>query len=155
MDALTRWRPMRELETLQQRMDDMFERLTGQFFGPSWRERPRREAEAWTPAIECHVANGNLVVKADLPGIEPKDVTIAAVGNQLTIAGERKRDKKGEGKEYFYDEMAYGKFTRTLTLPEGVDADKVKADYKNGVLAITVPAPKQLVSKKIPIEIQQ
>ncbi|HEV8715938.1 MAG TPA: Hsp20/alpha crystallin family protein [Candidatus Binatia bacterium] len=155
MDALTPWRPMRELETLRQRMDDMFGRLTREFFGPGWRERPRGEAEAWTPAIECQIANGNLVVKADLPGIDPKEVTISAVGNQLTIEGERKRDKKAEGKEYFYDEMPYGKFTRTLTLPEGVDADKVKADYKNGVLEITVPAPKQLVSKKIPIEIQQ
>lgn len=152
MDALTRWKPMRELETLRQRMDDMFGQLTREFFGPGWRERPRGEAEAWTPAIECRVANGNVVVKADLPGIEPKEVAISAVGNQLTIEGERKRDEKG--KEYFYDEMPYGKFSRTLTLPEGVDANKAKADYTNGVLEITVPAPKQLVSKKIPIEIQ-
>ncbi len=72
-----------------------------------------------------------------------------------TDAGERKRDKKAEKKEYFYDEMPYGKFSRTLTLPEGVDADKVKADYKNGVWEITVPAPKQLISKKIPIEVQK
>jgi HSP20 family protein len=154
MDALTPWRPMRELETIRQRMDDMFGRLTREFFGPGWRERPSGEAAAWTPAIECQVANGNLVVKADLPGIDPKDVTISAVGNQLTIEGERKRDTKGEGKEYVYDEMPYGKFSRTLMLPEGVEADKVKADYKNGVLEITVPAPKQLVSKKIPIEVQ-
>ncbi len=155
MDALTPWRPMRELETLSRRMDDMFGRLTRDFFGPGWRERPRGEAEAWTPPIECHVENGTLVVKADLPGIDPKEVTISALGTQLTIEGERKRDQKAEKKEYFYDEMPYGKFSRTLTLPEGVDADKVKADYKNGVLEITVPAPKQLVSKKIPIEIQQ
>jgi len=155
MDALTPWRPMRELATIRQRMDDMFDRLTGEFFGPSWWKQPRREAEAWAPAIECQVANGNLVVKADLPGIDPKEVTISAVGNQLTIEGERKRDTKGEEKEYFYDEMPYGKFSRTLTLPEGVDADKVKADYKNGVLEITVPAPKQLISKRIPIEIQK
>lgn len=152
MDALTRWKPMRELETLRQRMDDMFGQLTREFFGPSGREHPRGEAAAWTPAIECQVAKGNLVVKADLPGIEPKDVTISALGNQLTIAGERKRDEKG--KEYFYDERPYGKFSRTLTLPEGIAADQVKADYKNGVLEITVPAPKQLVSTKIPIEIQ-
>jgi HSP20 family protein len=145
---------MRELDTIRQRMDDMFERLTGDFFGRSWRQRPRGEAEAWTPAFECYVANGNLIVKADLPGIDPKEVTISAVGNQLTIEGERKREQ-GEGKEYFYDEMSYGKFSRTLALPAGIDADKIKADYKNGVLEITVPAPQQLVSKKIPIEIQK
>jgi HSP20 family protein len=155
MNELTPWRPRRELETIRQRMDDMFERLTREFFGREWRERPRREAEAWTPVVECHVANSNLVVKADLPGIDPKEVTISALGNQLTIEGERKRDKKGKEKEYLYDEMPYGKFSRTLALPEGVDADKVKADYKNGVLAITVPAPKQLISKKISIEVQK
>jgi HSP20 family protein len=145
---------MGELDTLRQRMDEMFERLTRDFFGPGWQERSGREVAAWTPVMECKIANGNLIVKADLPGIDPKEVTISAVGNQLTLEGERKREK-GEKKEYFYDEMPYGKFSRTLTLPEGMDADKVKADCKNGVLEITVPAPKQLVSKKIPIEIQK
>ena len=61
----------------------MFGRLTREFFGPAWRERPSGEAEAWTPAIECQIANGNLVVKADLPDIDPKDVTISAVGHLL------------------------------------------------------------------------
>jgi HSP20 family protein len=137
-------------------MDDMFDRLTREFFGPERWERPREQAEGWAPAIESHIENGNLVVKADLPGIDPKEVTISALGNQLTIAGERKREKKeGEEKEYLYHELPYGKFSRTLVLPDGVDADKIKADYKNGVLEITVPAPKQLISKKIPIEVQK
>jgi HSP20 family protein len=154
MDALTPWRPLRELETIQRRMDDMFGRLTRQFFGRGWQERPGGDAEAWTPAIECHIENGNLIVKADLPGIDPKEVTISVLGNQLTIEGERKQGKK-EDKEYFYHELPYGKFSRRLTLPEGIDADKVKTSYQNGVLEITVPAPKQLISKKIPIEVQK
>jgi HSP20 family protein len=66
--------------------------------------------------------------------------------------GERKREEKKEEKEYVYQEVAYGKFSRAMTLPEGVDADKVKASYKNGVLEITMPAPKQIASKKIQIE---
>ena len=152
MDTLTPWRPRRELETLQRRMDDMCNRLTRQLFGPGWWERPRGEAEAWEPAIECHIKNGNLIVKADLPGIDPKDVTISVLGNRLTIEGSRTREKE-EDKGYFYHELPYGKFSRTITLPEGIDADKVKTTYQNGVLAITVPAPKQLVSKKIPIEV--
>jgi HSP20 family protein len=146
---------MRELETIRGRMDDMFDRLTREFFGPGWWDRPRESVEAWAPAIESHIENGNLVVKADLPGINPKEVTISALGTQLTIAGERKQEKKEEEKEYLYHELPYGKFTRTLVLPDGVDADKIKADYKNGVLEITVPAPKQLISKKIPIEVQK
>jgi HSP20 family protein len=140
---------------MSRRMDDMFDRLTREFFGPGWLERPRLEAEAWTPAIEGHVENGTLVVKVDLPGIDPKEVTISVVGNQVTIEGERKRAKKEEKEAYLYQELPYGKFSRTLTLPESVDADKVKADYKQGVLEITVPAPRQLVSKKIPIDVQK
>ena len=77
------------------------------------------------------------------------------VGNQLTIEGERKREEKKEEKDYFYQEVAYGKFSRSLTLPEGVDADKVKATFKNGVLEITMTAPKQTATKKIHIEAQK
>ena len=152
MSALIPWRPMRELENIQQRMDEMLDRLTGRFFSPEGRERSVWGAEMWAPSIESHLENGNLVVKADLPGIDPKEVSISVTGNQLTIEGERKQEKKEEKKDYFYRELAYGKFSRTMTLPQGVDADKVKANYKNGVLEITMPAPKELTSKKIQIE---
>ena len=77
------------------------------------------------------------------------------MGNQLTIEGERKHEEKKEEKDYFYRELAYGKFSRSLALPEGVEADKVKATFKNGVLEITMPAPKQLAAKKIQIEAQK
>ena len=154
MKALTPWKPKGELDTLSRGMEEMFDRLTQEFFGPGWRERPRPEAMEWEPAIECHLDNGNLIVKADLPGIEAKDVNISVLGNELTIAGERKREKKEESR-YFYEELPYGKFVRKLTLPEGMDADKIKTAYKNGMLEITMPAPKQFVSKKIPIEVQK
>lgn len=153
MAALTPWKPMRELEDVRRRMDDLFADLSGRFFGPGERERSfRGDLEGWTPVLESHVDKDTLVVKADLPGIDPKEVSISVTGNQLTIAGERKREEKKEEKDYFYREVAYGKFSRTMTLPEGVDAEKVKANYKNGVLEVTMPAPKQLASKKIQIE---
>jgi len=90
-----------------------------------------------------------VIVKADLPGIDPKEVSISVLGNQLTIAGERKREETKEKKNYFYQEVTYGKFSRTIPLPDEVDAGKAKANYKNGVLEITLPAPKQLGSKKM------
>ena len=77
------------------------------------------------------------------------------VGNQLTIEGERKHEEKKEEKDYFYQELSYGKFSRSMTVPEGVDADKVKAIFKNGVLEVTMPAPKQLAAKRIQIEAQK
>ena len=155
MAALTPWKPMRELEKLQRGMEEMFDRLSGRFFGKEERERSIWGTEGWAPAIESHVDKGNLIVKADLPGIDPKEVSISVMGNQLTIEGERKREEKKEEKDYFYREVEYGKFSRTVPLPEGVETDKVKANYKNGVLEITMPAPKQLESKKVQIEVQK
>jgi HSP20 family protein len=144
---------MGELDPLSRRMDEMFNRLTREFFGSGRRERPREEAAVWEPAIECHLDNGNLIVKADLPGIDAKDVNISVLGNELTIAGERKREEE-EG-QYFYEELPYGKFVRKMRLPDGIDADKIKTAYKNGMLEITMPAPAQLITKKIPIEVQK
>jgi HSP20 family protein len=133
-------------------MEDMFARLTESFFGPG--EHFPWGGEGWMPAIESHIENDNLIVKADLPGVDPKDVSISVLGNQLKIEGERKQEKKKEEKDYLYQELAYGKFSRTMPLPEGVDAEKIKANYKNGVLEITMPAPKQLAGKKIQIEVK-
>ena len=155
MKSLTPWRPMRELETLQHKMEDMFERLSDRFRAPSEPHRSPWGEEGWAPLIESRVENGNIIVHADLPGIEAKDVSISVLGNQLTIEGERKQEEKKEEKDYFYRELSYGKFSRTMTLPEGIDANQVKASYKNGVLEITVPAPKQLESKKIQVEAQK
>ncbi|MBM4256719.1 MAG: Hsp20/alpha crystallin family protein [Deltaproteobacteria bacterium] len=154
MASLTPWRPMRELESLQQRMDHLFDRFSDRWFGG---DRPRSVwgSDEWAPAIESHVENGNLIVKADLPGVDAKDVTVSVVGNQLTIEGERKHEEKQEEKDYFYRELSYGKFSRTMTVPDGVDPDKVKASFKNGVLEVTMPAPKQMAAKKIQIEAQK
>lgn len=154
MRALIPWKSTRELETISRRMDDMFDRLTQDFFGPGWWERPREETTGWEPVIECHVENGNLIIRVDLPGVDAKDVNISVLGNQLTIEGERKQEKKEKEIDYLYRELPYGKFMRKTALPDGVDVEKIKTAYKNGVLEITMPAPKQLVSKKIPIEVQ-
>lgn len=152
MAALVPWRPMRALERIERDMDEMFERLSGRF--PSWWEPERTvwQTERWAPAIESHVEDGNLIVKADLPGIDPKEVSISVLGNQLTIEGERKQEKKEEKGDYFYRELAYGKFSRTMNLPAGVDTDKIQASCKDGVLQITMPAPKEMAAKRIQIE---
>jgi HSP20 family protein len=154
MKSLTPWRPMRELESLQKRWDDLFESLSERFFGGE-KGRSTWEGETWMPAIESHIDNGTLTVKVDLPGMDPKDVSISILGNQLSIEGERKKEEKKEEKDYYYQEVAYGKFSRRMTLPEGVEADKIKANYKDGVLEITMPAPKQVAAKKVQIEVQK
>lgn len=159
MRSLIPWRRTGKLQRGERGMEAMMKNLFDDFdrFGERWlmpweRERPLWRTEAWGPAIESRVENGNLIVKADLPGIDPKEVSISVTGNQLTIEGERKQEKKEEKKDYFYQELAYGKFSRTTTLPDGVDADKIKASYKDGVLQITMPAPKELTPKRIQVE---
>ena len=152
MTSLVPWQPMRELERLERRMEDMFGRFFGERRLSVGEKQPLWQSEGRMPAIESRVENGNVIVKADLPGVDPKDVSISITGNQLTITGERKHEEKKEEKDYVYQEVQYGKFARTLTLPEGIDADKVKANYKDGVLQITMPAPKALAAKKIQIE---
>jgi len=156
MKSLTPWRPRRELERMEHRMRDLFDRFRDEGFFGAWDwDRPFRKMEGWEPAIESHVENGNLVVKADLPGIDPKEISISVTGNQLTIEGERKEEEKKEEKDYVYRELSYGKFSRTMELPAGVEADKVKAEYKDGVLKVTMPAPKEIAAKKIQIEAQK
>ena len=152
MSALTRWRPWREMVSGEHRMEDWFDRFGERFFGPREHERSTWDNGGWYPALESRTDNGNLIVKADLPGIDPKDVSISMTGNQLRIEGERKHEEKHEEKDYFHQELTYGKFTRTMTLPAEVDAEQVKARYKDGVLEITMPAPKELSAKKIAIE---
>lgn len=155
MAALVPWRPMRELERFERRMEDLFDRFFGERFPSLWdAERAFWRGEEWMPAVESQVENGELVVKADLPGIDPKDVTISVTGNQLTLEGERKREEKEERKNFFYRELQYGKFSRTMTLPTGVETDKIKATYKDGVLSIRMPAPKELAPKRVQIEVK-
>jgi HSP20 family protein len=141
---------------MEHQMRDLFDRFRDEGFFGAWDwDRPFRKMEGWEPAIESHVENGNLVVKADLPGIDPKEISISVTGNQLTIEGERKEEEKKEEKDYVYRELSYGKFSRTMELPAGVDADKVKAEYKDGVLKVMMPAPKEIAAKKIQIEAQK
>lgn len=151
MRAVAPWRSRRELDPMWRRMENLFERFFDErVFEPE--ERGLWSAETWAPSVESHIENGNLKVKADLPGIDPQDISISVLGNQLKIEGERKQEAQKEEKDYFYQELAYGKFARTLPLPQGVNADQVKAQYKDGVLEITMPAPKELTAKKIQIE---
>ena len=152
MNALTRSRPWRELVALEHRMEDWFDRFGERFSGPREHERSIWDNGAWYPALESRIDKGNIIVKVDLPGIDPKEVSVSVTGNQLRIEGERKHEEKHEEKDYFYQELAYGTFVRTLPLPAEVDADQVKARYKKGVLEITMPAPKELTAKKIAIE---
>jgi HSP20 family protein len=107
--------------------------------------------EGWVPRIETYRKDHEYVARIDLPGVDPKDVQVQVEGNVLSITGERKREEKGTD----YQETFYGKFERAITLPHGVESDKIAAHYEHGVLEVRVPLPAQLVGRKIPVEIGQ
>ncbi|MBI2963141.1 MAG: Hsp20/alpha crystallin family protein [Deltaproteobacteria bacterium] len=141
------WQPFRELEEWHRSIDDLF----GHFMGKMPFEGT---AFAGGPPLESLLKNGNLVVRVDLPGVDPKEIDISVAGDQLTVKGERKHKEEAKEGEYTRREIAYGSFERSMTLPKGVDADKIKASFDKGVLEITMPAPKELAPKKVSVQIE-
>jgi HSP20 family protein len=139
---LIRWNPTEELSSWHRDIDDLF----GRFFG-----RPERSVGSWLPRIETYRKDNEYVVRLELPGVDPNDVQVQAEGNLLSISGERKSEEKNSD----YEETYYGKFERTVTLPQGVESDKIAAHYQHGVLEIRVPLPAQLAGRKIPVQIEQ
>jgi HSP20 family protein len=148
MRALVPWRPFRELSTLHHDIDDLFTHLFGEeeeWFPARWRPA--------MPTVESFIRNEELVVRADLPGIDPKKVELAVEGNHLVMRGERETKEEHKDKEYLRREVMYGKFERMIALPEGVDTATIKATYHDGVLEVTMKAPKAMVAKKVPITV--
>jgi HSP20 family protein len=139
---LMKWNPSQELSSWHRDIDDLFSR----FF-----ERPEASLGGYVPRIETFLKDNEYVVRLDLPGVDPKDVQVHAEGNVLSISGERKTEEKGQD----YQETSYGKFERTIALPQGVETDKIAARCEHGVLEIRVPVPSQLAGRKIPIQIDQ
>jgi HSP20 family protein len=143
--TITRWDPFEELRTMRHEMD----RLFGRFLGS---EGPSEHTFSWVPRIESYMKDGMLVFKAELPGVDPKDLDVSITDRELVIKGERKYEKDAKEENYVYREINYGSFERSFVLPEGVKTDGLKAKFANGILEITVPAPEIAKSRKIAVE---
>jgi HSP20 family protein len=146
--ALIRWEPVRELGTIQNEMN----RLFNSFFdtptaanGTTFRR--------WIPAMDLVETEDAFVLKADLPGLSEADVNIELDDNVLTISGERKAEHEDRKAGYYRVERSYGSFRRSLTLPEGVDPEAVKATFDKGVLEVVVPKPAQQQPRKVQITV--
>lgn len=107
----------------------------------------------WSPAVDIFETENELVLKADLPDIDPKNVGISLENGTLTLKGERKFESENNGKGFHRIERSYGKFVRAFSLPDTVEGDKVKADYKSGVLTVTLPKKEVAKPRTINIEI--
>ena len=111
----------------------------------------RESSTGIVPKVESYIDNNTLIVQADLPGMDPKDMEVSLEGNCLSIKGQRKMDHEHNAEHSFHHEVSHGSFLRTFTLPERVNTDELKANYTNGVLEVLVPLPETMVPKKIPI----
>ena len=144
--------PAGELTTLQERLNQLF----SQPLAPLWRFAGSPEAaltaSSFVPAVDIYEDEHNIVLTAETPGVDEKDLDIRVENNVLTISGERKMENEEKQDNFHRIERSYGRFTRSFTLPPTVDADNVKAEFNNGVLKITLAKREEAKPKQIKIE---
>jgi HSP20 family protein len=146
MRTLSRWEPFRGAATLQEQIN----RLFGDVFE---RSNEQSSLTAWAPAVDIYETEHELVVKADLPEVDPKDLDIRVENNVLTIRGERKFEKKVNEDNYLRVERAYGSFSRSFSLANTVNAEAIKADYQNGVLTLSIPKREEAKPRQIKVNV--
>jgi HSP20 family protein len=149
--ALVRWEPLREVATLQNEMN----RLFGSFFDTptAGNGAPGGAIRRWIPPMDLVETEDHFVLRADLPGLGEEDVKVELEDRVLTIAGERRAEHEDKGEGYYRLERASGAFSRSLTLPEGVDADGIAARFDKGVLEVRVPKPEQRKPRRVAIQV--
>jgi HSP20 family protein len=146
--ALIRWEPVAELNTIQNEMN----RLFNTFFDPSAPSgRGNGTTRRWLPPMDLVETSDQYVLRADLPGLSDGDVNVQLENNVLTLSGERKAEHQDQQEGYYRLERAFGAFSRSLTLPDGVDPDRVQAHFDRGVLEIRIPKPEQKKPKTVQI----
>jgi HSP20 family protein len=149
MSNIIRWEPAREMMTLREAMDHLFDEAFTHPFGtrPNGSNRPSA-----IPAIDMYQTDDDVVVKAALPGIQPDDVQINVNGDVLSIKGNVKQEEESEGKAWHIREQRWGTFERQILLPNNVIADKAQAEFENGVLTVTLPKADEVRPKTINIK---
>jgi HSP20 family protein len=144
---LMEWKPFREVSRLRREMD----RLWDEFFGPGRRFLRPLEME-WLPAVDLAETADKVEIKAEVPGMDAKDIDISLTGDILTIKGEKKSEREEKKESYHLVERSYGSFSRSLRLPAAVNPDQIEASYKQGVLTITCPKKEEVKPKAIEIK---
>jgi HSP20 family protein len=140
--ALVRWDPGREVDTLQSEVNRIFDT----FFGGN-----DTRARRWVPAMDLVETEDHLVLRADLPGLEKDDVNVEVKDGVLTISGERRAEHEEKSEGFHRVERAFGSFSRSLSLPDGIDAEKVAADFDKGVLEVRIPKPEERKPHRVSI----
>jgi len=146
MRTIARWEPFRGVSTLQEQINRLFHETFE-------RTGEQSSLSAWAPAVDIYENEHELVVKADLPDVDPKDLDIRVENHLLTIRGERKFEKKVNEENYLRVERSYGSFARSFTLANTVNPDAIKADYQHGVLTLSIPKREEAKPKQIKVNV--
>ena len=145
--TLVKWSPWREMATMQN--------YSNRFFDNSYTRTGFNDDEIemtnWHPMVDIYDRDEKIVIKAELPGLEKKDISIDVKDRVLTLKGERAYGNETKDEKYYRRERAYGKFQRSFTLPDGLDPEKINADYKDGLLSVEIPKPEKEEPKQITI----
>jgi HSP20 family protein len=144
--AIVRWDPFRDLVTLREKMNRLFEET---FSGRG--EKKDLVSGTWSPSVDIYETENALVLTAEVPGMKEDEIEIKIEDNTLILQGERKFEKETKEENYHRIERSYGSFYRSFTLPNSIDQDKIQAVHEDGVLKITMPKRPELKSKKVKV----
>lgn len=145
---LVRFNPVRDMFSFRNRINHMFD----DFFYPINRDEVELSMGNWNPVVDIYDNDDNIVIKAELPGIDKEGIEIDVKDRVLTLKGERSSENEVKDDNYYRRERSFGKFERAFTLPADVDPDKIKADFKDGVLKIDIPKPEKQKPRQITIQ---
>ncbi len=146
--AIVRWEPFRDLLSAQREFDRLFREAFGSF------GEGEVSTRTWAPAVDIYETGNDIVVRAELPGIKPDEVEVKVEDNTLYLKGERKFEKETKEDNYHRIERTYGSFARSFSLPNSIDAEKVAAEYKDGLLTLTLPKREEAKPKTIKINVK-
>jgi HSP20 family protein len=148
--ALVRWEPVRELTSLQSEMNRLFNTF---FDTPTTGGNGSNAVRRWVPSMDLVETDEHFVLRADLPGLTEGDVSIELEDNVLTVSGERKAEHEDKKEGFYRMERSFGQFRRSLTLPDGVDADGIGATFDKGVLEVRIPKPEERKPRRVAIQV--
>lgn len=148
--AIVKWDPFRDMVTLRDRMDRLFDDSMARLRGAE----DEMLLSNWSPSVDIYETTDNIVIKAEVPGVKKEDISVEVKDDTLYLRGERKFEKDVKEENYHRMERSYGSFRRVFSLPATVEQDKVKASFKDGVLEITLPKVEKAKPKKIAVDVE-
>lgn len=161
--TLSKWQPFQELNNIRRQMDRLFEDMIsiGDRTKPALRDNDWLGLHSiggmWTPAVEMEETDHELILKAEIPGIDAKDLEVEVGEDRVTISGEHQEDKRTEDKDrnYFHSEFHYGKFQRIIPLPMTIKIDAIKSEFKHGILTLTLPKVEDVTQKVVKVNLEE